>query len=62
MERLCCLKKEYESYHRIVDLYRERFAKLLEQWEPNRHDEAREMLQRLAVSILSEPPVVKTVH
>jgi EmrB/QacA subfamily drug resistance transporter len=50
------------SYHRIVDLYRERFAKLLEQWEPNRHDEAREMLQRLAVSILSEPPVIKTVH
>jgi hypothetical protein len=44
-----------EVYDKIVLLYRQRFATLLERWEPDRHEEARAMLKRLAVSLLSEP-------
>jgi hypothetical protein len=50
-----------ERYDRLVHLYRERSAS----WNngtPGRHDETREMLQRLAISLLSEPPVVKTAY
>ncbi|MFP3544392.1 MDR family MFS transporter [Rhizobium sp. SIMBA_035] len=42
-------------YERIVTLYRDRFAALVANWEPEQHDEARSMLRRLAESILSEP-------
>lgn len=44
-------------YDRIVAIYQDRFAKLVANWEPEHHDEARAMLNRLATSILSEPPV-----
>lgn len=43
------------TYERIVGLYRDRFAALVANWEPDQHDEARGMLRRLAESILSEP-------
>ncbi len=42
-------------YERIVSLYRDRFAALVANWEPEQHEEARSMLRRLAESVLSEP-------
>jgi EmrB/QacA subfamily drug resistance transporter len=47
--------KGRRAYERIVGLYRDRFAELVANWEPDQHEEARGMLRRLAESILSEP-------
>ncbi len=43
------------AYEDIVSLYRQRFASMLDRWEPDRHEDAKAMLRRLTVSILSEP-------
>ncbi len=46
-----------ETYQKIVDLHRSRLAQLVERWEPEKHAEVRAMLDRLARSILSDPPI-----
>lgn len=51
-ERLC---------NRIVENRRSRFAELLKNWAPEQHADAKAMLERLARSFVSEPPVQRLI-
>jgi MFS family permease len=53
-DRLVLSPNGRDKYEKIVDLYRQRFSELVETWQPEQHEEARAMLRRLAISILSE--------
>ena len=51
------LRREGESvYARVVDARREGLARLLEGWEPERHDEVRAMIDRLSRELVTEIP------
>lgn len=51
------LRGEGESvYARVVDARREGLAQLLDGWEPERHDEVREMIDRLSRELVTEIP------
>jgi hypothetical protein len=43
-------------YTRVVDARRQGLAELLEGWEPEKHDEVRAMLDRLASELVAEIP------
>lgn len=54
---LTSLRQGQELFERIVQRYRERLAEYLERWAPERREDVRAMLGRLARELLTEFPV-----